>query len=203
MPCACSSRGRTEMRILQSLLLVLLFCLPAAMPAMAAEGDADAVATATRLLDHMQAGEYEAATADFTAQMKDALGVDKLAAVQAQLAAAGAETGRDEPVVSEQSGMTVVVVRIHREHADIDATIAVDGDGKVAGLHYAPAAEPAAAAPPVDADAAYVETDFTVGSGERALPGTLAMPKDADVDAGVPAGVLVHKKGGVRGKRGP
>src|SRR3546814_12182218 len=98
--------------------------------------------------------------------------------------------------------MTVVVVRIHREHADIDATIAVDGDGKVAGLHYAPAAEPAAAAPPVDADAAYVETDFTVGSGERALPGTLALPKAADVDAGVPAVVLVpgpgprHRAGG-------
>src|SRR3546814_1818832 len=69
--CACSSRRRTEMRYLQSFLLMLLLCLPAAMPAMAAEGDADAVATATRLLDHMQAGEYEAATADFTAQMKD------------------------------------------------------------------------------------------------------------------------------------
>src|SRR3546814_19395587 len=102
------------MRYLQSFLLMLLLCLPAAMPAMAAEGDADAVATATRLLDHMQAGEYEAATADFTAQMKDALGVDKLAAVQAQLAAAGAAAGRADPVVSEQSGMPVVVVRTHR-----------------------------------------------------------------------------------------
>lgn len=183
------------MRILQSLLLVLLFCLPAAVPAMAAEGDADAVAIATRLLDHMQAGEYEAATADFTPQMKDALGVDKLAAVQAQLAAAGTETGREEPTVSEQSGMTVVVIRIHREHADIDATIAVDSDGKVSGLHYAPAATPAAAAPAVEADAAYVERDFAVGSGERALPGTLAMPKDADPDAGVPAVVLVHGSG--------
>src|SRR3546814_19009443 len=105
------------------------------MPAMAAEGDADAVATATRLLDHMQAGEYEAATADFTAQMKDALGVDKLAAVQAQLAAAGEETGRDEPAVSEQSGMTVVVIRIHRQHAALDAPIADDGDGKIPGPH--------------------------------------------------------------------
>src|SRR3546814_15098610 len=106
------------------------------MPAMAAEGDADAVAIATRLLDHMQAGEYEAATADFTAQMKGGLGVDKLAAVQAQLAAAGAETGRGEPVVSEQSGMTGGVIRIHREPADLDATIAVDRDGQGAGLHY-------------------------------------------------------------------
>src|SRR3546814_6042073 len=65
------------MRYLQSFLLMLLLCLPAAMPAMAAEGDADAVAIATRLPDHLQAGEYEAATADFTAQMKGGLGVDK------------------------------------------------------------------------------------------------------------------------------
>src|SRR3546814_16745807 len=88
------------MRYLQSFLLMLLLCLPAAMPAMAAEGDADAVATATRLLDNMQAGEYEADTADFTAQMKNALGVEKHAAVHAHHAAAGAEHGRDEPVVS-------------------------------------------------------------------------------------------------------
>src|SRR3546814_12679067 len=76
-PCACSSRRRAEMRYVQSLLLMLLLCLPAAMPAMAAEGDAEAVVIATRLLDPMQAGAYEAATADFTAQLKDALGVAK------------------------------------------------------------------------------------------------------------------------------
>src|SRR3546814_13916095 len=85
MPCACSSRGRTEMRILQSLLLVLLFCLPAAMPALAAEGDADAVATATRLHDHIPAGHYEADPADFTEQTKEDLGDAQLAARPAQL----------------------------------------------------------------------------------------------------------------------
>src|SRR3546814_18587386 len=97
---------------------MLVLGLPGAMPAMAAEGDADAVAIATRLLDHMQAGEYEAATADFTAQMKGGLGVETLAAVQAQLAAAGAETGRGEPEVSLQSALTVAVTRIHTPHAD-------------------------------------------------------------------------------------
>src|SRR3546814_18759586 len=96
----------------------------------------------------MQAGEYEAATADFTAQMKGGLGVDKLAAVQAQLAAAGAETARGEPVVSEQSGMTVVVIRIHREHAHIAATIAAPRAGKGAALPYPPPADPPPAAPP-------------------------------------------------------
>src|SRR5690606_30521877 len=50
-------------------------------------------------------------------------------------------------------------------------------------------------APAVDADAAYVESDFTVGNGERALPGTLAMPRDASSDAPVPAVVLVHGSG--------
>jgi len=183
------------MRILQSMLLAALCCLPAALPAMAADGDADAVATATRLLDHMEAGEYEAASADFSPQMKAALGVDKLEGVQQQLAAAGAQTGRDQPQVSQQSGMTVVVVRIHRALASVDATIAIDGDGKVAGLHYAPAAAPAPETEPVDADAGYQERDISVGDGERALPGTLAMPEGASADAPVPAVVLVHGSG--------
>ncbi|MGN7724704.1 alpha/beta fold hydrolase [Luteimonas sp. 22616] len=181
------------MRHLQRILLMLLLCLPATMPAIAAVDDADAMAIATRLLDHMEAGEYEAATADFSPQMKAALDVGKLAAVQEQVAAAGAEKSRDAPKVSEQPGMTVVVIRIHREQASIDATIAVDGEGKVAGLRYAPAAAPAAEAPAVDPEAGYEERDFAVGSGERALPGTLAMPNGAG--AGVPAVVLVHGSG--------
>ncbi|HZW18099.1 MAG TPA: DUF3887 domain-containing protein, partial [Luteimonas sp.] len=183
------------MRILHAMLLAALCCLPAALPAMAADGDADAVATATRLLDHMEAGEYEAASADFSPQMKAALGVDKLEGVQQQLAAAGTQTGRDAPQVSQQSGMTVVVVRVHRELASVDATIAIDGDGKVAGLRYAPAAAPPPEAAPPEADAGYQERDFSVGDGERALPGTLAMPADASADAPVPAVVLVHGSG--------
>lgn len=182
------------MRYLPSMLLALLLCL-SGLPAFAAVDDAVAVATATRLLDHMEAGEYETATADFSPQMKAALGVDKLAAVQQQLAAAGAETSRDAPKVSAQSGMTVVVVRIHREQASVDATIAIDDGGDVAGLHYAPAAEPATEAPALDDDAPYSERDFAVGDGERALPGTLAMPNAASADAAVPAVVLVHGSG--------
>src|SRR5690606_41365488 len=104
-PCGCSSRRRVEMRSLQSLLLMLLLCLPAAVPAMAAEGEghADAVATATHLLDHMRAGDYAAATADFRAQMKDALGPGKLAAVRAHLAAHGEGRGRDQAALCEPS----------------------------------------------------------------------------------------------------
>ena len=183
------------MRILYPLLLAALCCLPAASAAAAEdEGNAGPVATAARLLDHMEAGEYDAATTDFSPQMKAALGVDKLEAVQQQIAATGAQTGRDEPAVSQRSGMTIVVVRIHREQADVDATIAIDADGKVAGLHYAPVAAPAPEAPPA-ADAGYEESDVSVGDGERALPGTLAMPEGASADAPVPGVVLVHGSG--------
>src|SRR5690606_23657316 len=64
--CRCTAHvpqeGELKMRILHAMLLAALCCLPVALPAMAADGDADAVATATRLLDHMEAGEYEAAS---------------------------------------------------------------------------------------------------------------------------------------------
>ena len=42
--------------------------------------------------------------------------------------------------VSQRDGFTLVVVRIQRALAAIDATVAIDGEGKVAGLHFAPAA---------------------------------------------------------------
>ena len=174
------------------LLAPMLALLAIVAPTMAADARPDAVATATRLLDRLDADAYEAATADFTAQMKAALGADKLQAVQQQLtAAAGAVKSRDPAKVSQQSGMTVVVVRIHHAMASIDATISVDAEGKIAGLHFAPAPPPAAAAPA--ADAAYTERDLAVGSsGERALPGTLTLPKGAGP---FPAVVLVHGSG--------
>jgi len=180
------------MHKLQAALLGMVLSMSSTAPAIAADAAQDPVAMATRLLDHMEAGEYEAATADFSPKMKAALGVDKLAAVQAQMAATGAEQSRDAAQLSQQSGMTVVAIRIHRAHADLDATIAIDGHGKVAGLRYTPTAPPAAAPP---ADANYGERDFNVGGSDRALPGTLAMPKGDAPAKGVAAIVLVHGSG--------
>lgn len=192
-----------------SLPVVLLVLLAATAPAAQAQAEPgappdrvdtaqqDPVAIATRLLDRMDAGDYAGAAMDFTPQMKAALCADKLAAVQQQLAAAGPVQRRDPAKRTQQSGITVVTVRIHRASAAIDATvaidatIAIDGDGKVAGLHYAPAPPPAA---PPGANANFIERDFSVGTGARALPGTLAMPK-SDTPARVPGVVLVHGSG--------
>ena len=119
-------------------LAMVLACL-ATFPALAQQDDA-AVATATAVLDRLDAGQFDAATADFNPQMKAALGADKLAAAQQQLDAAGAVQSRGEARVSQRDGLTLVVVRIQRALAAVDATVAIDGAGKVAGLHFAPAA---------------------------------------------------------------
>lgn len=126
------------MRAIHGFVLALCLVLTPALPASAQEAN-DPVATAIAVLDRLDAGEYEAATRDFNAQMKAALGVEQLKGVQQQIEAAGAVASRSEPRVSQQDGFTVVVVRIQRQLAAIDATVAIDGDGKVAGLHFLPA----------------------------------------------------------------
>jgi len=126
------------MAAVRGVVLALCIGFAFALPASAQEAN-DPVATATAVLDRLDAGEYEAATQDFSAQMKAALGVGQLKGVQQQIEAAGAVTSRGEPRISQQDGFTVVVVRIQRRHAAIDATVAIDGDGKVAGLHFLPA----------------------------------------------------------------
>ena len=128
------------MRRLQRTALAVLLAWLAAVPAFAQQDEA-AVATATAVLDRLDAAQFDAATADFNAQMKAALDADKLAAVQRQLDSAGAVQSRGEPQVSRRDGFTVVAVRIQRALAAIDATVAIDGDGKVAGLYFVPAAE--------------------------------------------------------------
>ena len=129
----------------RTLATALAACIGLALlqPVLAQPGagtDAPAIATAGALLDRLEAGDFEAATADFNAQMRSALGPDRLEAVQRQIDAAGELRSRGEPRVSRRDGLTVVVVRIERAHAALDATIAIDGEGRVAGLHFTPAA---------------------------------------------------------------
>lgn len=126
------------MRIHTALLAALL-CTTSGS-AIAQSQTADAHTTAARVLERLDAGDYAAVTAMFDPQMSAALDADGLRAVQTQIEAAGPVTSRDAPQVSQQQGMTVVVTRIHRAQASLDATVALDTQGRVAGLHFAPAA---------------------------------------------------------------
>lgn len=151
----------------------------------------DPVAVSTRLLDHLDTGEFAAAEAMFDARMQAALPQAKLQAVWASLPPAG---DRGHPRIAEQFGMQVVRTTLQRGVARLSATVAIDPDGQVRALLIAPWRDDTPTPPP-PADAAYTERDMPVGDGERALPGTLAMPKSPSAH-GVPAVVLVHGSGG-------
>lgn len=146
-----------------------------------------------RLLDHLQGGRYTEVEAMFTPAMAQAVPAEKLKTLWASLEPQfGRLQRRGEPVVSSRDGMQIVVTRLHFERGALDAQVAVDADGRVAGLLLRPAAADRAAAVPVPPDATYEERALDIGAGEHALPGTLAMPKGAGP---FPAVVLVHGSG--------
>ena len=192
------ARGRQRVgRIaIASLLLLALGAGIALVPgkASAQESTVDGAAIATRALDHLDAGEYAQVEAMFGADMAKAVPSDKLKAVWESLPAqVGKASGRGEPQVMEQDGNTLVQVPLHFEKAGLMAKFAIDGGGKINGFLIQPAqaAAPAPAAAVPD-DANFSERELTVGDDDRALPGTLAMPKG---DGPFPAVVLVHGSG--------
>ncbi len=152
---------------------------------------------ASQLLDHLDAGEYSQAEAMLNTQMAQSVPADKLQAVWESLPTqAGKADGRGLPVVSMQDGASLVQIPLHHEKIELVAKIAINVDGKIAGFLIQPAPK-IILAPGVDDRASFGERDFSIGEGERALSGTLAMPKNAVQASGelVPAVVLVHGSG--------
>ena len=172
----------------------LFVALAFGMPHASAQDAPAPLAIAGQLLDRMDAGEYAQAEAMFSADMAAAVPADKLKAVWESLPAqAGAAKRRGEASVDAQGGTELVTVPLHYEKAELVAKVAIAGDGKVVGFLIQPAPPPPAAAPAQDAG--FSERDLSVGEGESALPGTLAMPKGDAPAAGWPAVVLVHGSG--------
>jgi dienelactone hydrolase len=188
--------------------LLLLAMMLAATPQLANAGEPQSAAPApdatalgatriaTTLLDHLDAHDYAAAETAFGAQMAAAVPADKLQQVWESLPKmAGEATGRGEPAVATQDGVQLVTIPLHYAKGELVAKVAVADDGRIVGFMIQPAPPPPAPAAAADAD--FSETDFSVGDGERTLPGTLAMPKGEGQapDRLVPAVVLVHGSG--------
>ena len=155
---------------------------------------AEPTATATRLLDQLDAGRYTEAEAMFSAQMKAAVPAEKLKAVWESLPAQmGAAGPRGNALTSEADGFRVVVIPLHYANGALQARIVLDRDDKVAGFLVQPAA--ATPPPPPAADASFIEQEFNVpasGTATAPLPGTLTLPKG---NGPFPAIVLVHGSG--------
>jgi len=155
--------------------------------------DASPSATATALLNHLDAGQYAQAESMFGPEMAQAVPADKLKAVWESLPAqAGAASGRGEAATVTQGDTTLVQIPLHYAKAELVAKVAVGADGKIVGLLIQPAQATQVPAPAVAEDANFSEREVMVGEGERALPGTLDMPKG---DGPFPAVVLVHGSG--------
>ena len=183
------------MHKLQAALLGVALSLSSIAPAIAADAAQDPVAMATRLLDHMEAGEYEAADRRFQP------GDEGRARRRQARGGAGANRCRHRRGTKPRCRADQPAIRHDRRASS--ASIARTPTSTPPSPSTATARSPDCAtrrrrrtpppAPPADAN--YSERDFNVGSGDRALPGTLAMPKGDAPAKGFAAIVLVHGSG--------
>ena len=147
------------------------------------------VAAANALLDDLDAGHFDAVYARFAPAMAQAVSADKLKVVWAALPQQfGKFEHRGPARVQVANGMTIVDVPLAFEHFALEASIATDADGKIAGFLVRPAPPPPAA---TRSDLLAREVRF--GPAHRGeLPGTLLLPKGHGPFAAV---VLVHGSG--------
>ena len=175
-------------------LFTVLILVAAASPVWRAE--ADATVAGAQFVGLLAKGDFAGAFALFDATMKVALPEASLRETWQKLQGqAGAFQKQLGTSASKLDGYDVVLVTCQFEHTALDAKVVFDRTGKVAGLFFVPShASPAAYGPPSYARAgAYVEKEFTVGTGEWTLPGSLTLPKSAG--GPWPAVVLVHGSG--------
>lgn len=177
-----------------SCLLLLLAGALQAQPTAPPAAD-DLTARATALLDAMVRGDFASATRHFDDKMKQGLAPEKLQEIWKGLTAqAGAFQRQAGTRTQTQGAHRLVFVTTQFEKVRLDMQVTFDAQGQIAGLFFVPA-QPLAgsdAGPPYARKEAYREQEVTVGSGEWALPGTLATP----VGPGpFPAVVLVHGSG--------
>src|SRR5262249_20598458 len=161
----------------------------------AAQAAADQKAHAASVIASMVASDFSKVEAQFDDRMKAALPPGRLAASWTGLAAqvgalksCGADV-RVRTIADKQ----MVITPCEFERAKIDVQLAFDADDHISGFVMRPAASAVEyTLPSYATPSSYAETDVTIGSGEWALPGTLAMPVGAGPFPGV---VLVHGSG--------
>jgi uncharacterized protein len=144
--------------------------------------------TASALLDKLQAGDMAAAEAMFTPDMAKAVPAAALGTLWQQM---GGLKSRGTARVVSQQGMQVVLQPLEFGAGPVNASVAVDAQGRVAGLFFQPA-RAAPSPPPVPDGASYRELDQEINTAKGSLPATLAMPNGKGPFRAV---VLVHGSG--------
>ncbi len=154
--------------------------------------ESPAVDHATRVLDLLEAGKFEAVAAEFNAKMAAAMPVSRLREVWTTVRGqVGARTSIiSQRVVTQPTGNVTVVNGCQFERAALNIMLSFDSANTIAGMNITPRTPPAVASA-VPASTRFTEESVTVGAGEWALPGTLSIP----VGPVAAAVVLVHGSG--------
>ncbi len=129
--------GRRTSALIGLALALLVPMAAAAAGAQAAKGSL--VPKAVAFVRTLAQGDFQAAEADFTAQMKEALQPSKLGEVwQRLISQAGPfeDIGDSKTVV--QNGYTTVVVRTDFKSRALGLAVTFDSARRIAGVHFVP-----------------------------------------------------------------
>jgi len=195
------------MKVFSLALFFLVASLPAATPAQRSsqtqppgatnqvEDSSATAAAAQKIIQQLVAGEFSKVEALYDERMAQALPTGKLAESWPGLIQ---QAGAFQSITSTQTirvqGLEVVKLACKFANATLDATVAFNTEGKLAGLSFRPHQEnetPWNAPAYAKADS-FTEQPLTLVNGKFELPGTLTMPKG---DGPFPAVVLVHGSG--------
>lgn len=115
--------------------------------ATAVAGETDAtrieacINASTAMIGNLDKGDFKAAGADFDTNMQAHLGADKLGSVWQQVShQMGKLQGHGEPQNVMYQNHVVITQPLHFEKGDVNAQVACDADGKIAGFFLRPAA---------------------------------------------------------------
>jgi|LFRM01.2.fsa_nt_gb dienelactone hydrolase len=181
------------MRGLMVMALCLLVALAPAAGAAQGEGPEALYALSLELLEHLQAGNEEAALSMMDSAMKSAM-AGQLEALWAQLAMAGGEFKEAGAWrASLQDGYHALEMTLVFSNVRLIQRTVFDGENQVAGLFFSPGEVPAEAPEEEPLPQGVVEEPVTVDAGlGYPLNGTLARPEAGQAAAGL---VLVHGSG--------
>jgi dienelactone hydrolase len=148
-----------------------------------------------QFVDLLAKEDFAAAEARFDSTMQTAMPEDKLRQVwQALLKQAGGFNQQLETRAKTIGQYKAALITCRFAAATLDVKVVYDAQGKVAGLFIIPSQSAIKFSPPPYADTkAFREEDFSVGSGQWRLPGTLTLPAASAKLS--PAVVLVHGSG--------
>jgi dienelactone hydrolase len=146
--------------------------------------------TAREVVEELAAHRFDAVTARFDSQLRDALPENRLAAVWNTLEMQVGKFQQIRGVVVSGQGTITLVCQFER--SDLDAVLSFNAYGQLAGIFFRPTALAEWTTPAYAKPENFTEVPVTVTTGRWSLPGTLTLPRGRGP---FPAVVLVQGSG--------